>query len=239
MTRRPRPSEAALLALLGVVVAVVLTGTVVVRIHSSTASDAPTQTHKGQIVTSLDVRDFRTIEATGTWRIELNRGDSWQVELSFPDNLKHFAQFEVRGEQLRLDFDPSPFHDSPVPAATARIVMPALDQLSVKGYSKIRMRNFKGQSLDVDIRGNVTLDGYAGRYDDLDLATTGYNRVDFRGIEVRNANVGIVGYSNIVLHMRGGTLSGSLRGAGTLNYHGQVVEESIRVAGVARVRHLD
>ena len=239
MTRRPRPSETALLAMLGAVVAVVLTWAVVARNQSSTASDAHMQTHDGQVVASLDVRDFRKVEVTGTWRIELNRGDSWEVELTFPDDLKHFAQFEVREDQLQLDFDPPLFHDSPALAATARIVMPELDRLKVKGYSEVGIRNFEGQRLDVDIRGNVTLDGHASRYDELNLATTGYNRVDFRGMEVRNADVGIVGNSHIVLYVRGGTLSGFLRGAGTLDYHGQVAEQSVRTAGIARVRHLE
>ena len=93
MTRRPRPSETALLAMLGVVVAVVLTWAVIVRIQSSTASVPHMQTYDGQVVASLDVRDFRKVEATGTWRIELNQGDSWEVELTFPDNLKRFLQF--------------------------------------------------------------------------------------------------------------------------------------------------
>lgn len=239
MTRRPRPSETALLAMLCAVVAVVLTWAVVVRIQSSTASDSHMQARDGHAVASLDVRGFRKVEATGTWRIELNRGDSWEVELTFPDNLKHFVQFEVREDQLQLDFDPPLSHDSPALAATARIVMPELDRLEVKGYSEVGMRNFEGQRLDVDIRGNVTLDGHGGRYDELGLTTTGYNRVDFRGMEVRNADVGITGYSHIVLYMRGGTLSGFLRGAGTLDYHGQATEESVRVAGIARVRHLD
>ena len=237
MTRRPRPSETALLAMLGVVVAVVLTWAVVVRIQSSTASDPHMQTYDGQVVARLDVRDFRKVEATGTWRIELNQGDSWEVELTFPDSLKRFLQFEVREDELQLDFDPP--HDSPALAATARIVMPELDRLKVRGYSEVGMRNFEGQRLDVDIQGNVTLDGHAGRYDELDLATTGKMRVDFRGVVVRNAAVDIVGYSRIVLYMSGGTLSGFLRGAGTLDYHGQAAEESVRIAGIARVRHLD
>ena len=239
MMRRLRPRKAALLATLGAVAAVVLTWPVVVRSQPSTPTAVHIQIHGGQVVANLDVRDFRKVEAVGKWRIELIRGDSWEVELTYPENLKNFVRFGLRGDRLQLDFDPPLFHGSPEFAAAARIVMPEIDRLEVKGYSDVGMRNFEGQRLEVDIRGNVTLDGHGGRYNELGLAVSGYNRVDLRGIEVHDADVRIVGNSHVVLSMRGGTLSGFLRGAGTLDYHGQVAKDSVRVAGIARVRRLE
>lgn len=102
MIRRPRRSETALLATLGVVATVILTWVADARVQPPPASAAHIQIHGEQVIASLDVRNFRQVEASGTWRIEIGRGDSWEVELTYPDELKDFVRTELRGDRLRL-----------------------------------------------------------------------------------------------------------------------------------------
>ena len=56
-----------------------------------------------------------------------------------------------------------------------------------------------------------------------------------RGIAVTDADVDLAGASKITLTMDGGALSGSMAGAGSIEYYGAVAGESVRVAGAARV----
>ena len=39
--------------------------------------------------------------------------------------------------------------------------------------------------------------------------------------------------------MNGGALTGSMAGAGAIDYYGTVAEERVRIAGIGRVRRLD
>ena len=56
-----------------------------------------------------------------------------------------------------------------------------------------------------------------------------------RGTAATDAYVDLAGASKVTLTMDGGTLSGSMAGAGRIEYHGTVAKESVRVAGAARV----
>ena len=56
-----------------------------------------------------------------------------------------------------------------------------------------------------------------------------------RSQAVIDAEVEIAGASRVTLTMDGGALSGSMAGAGRIEYYGAVARESVRVAGAARV----
>lgn len=238
MMRNLRPSETVLLIALGAIVVAVFTWAVAVRVQFSAAT-AQVEVQGEQIVSRLNLRGFQEIEAAGKWRIDLRQGEAWQVELSYPDALARHVRSGLRGNRLLLDFDPPLWQDGPEFAASAKIVMPSLELVEVKGYSRVELQGFEGERLDLDIKGNAVVEGRGGRYGTLELSAAGLGEVDLSGIEIRDANVQIDGNARVVLAMGGGLLSGYLRGAGTLSYSGQVSEESVRVAGIARVKRLD
>ena len=239
MMRNLRPSEALLLVALGTVVAAVFTWAVVVRVQFSGATAAQVDVQGEQIVSRLNLQGFQEIEATGEWRIDLRQGAGWQVELAYPDELASHVRSGLQGNRLLLDFDPPPWQDGREFPASAKIVMPALEVADIKGYSRVELQGFDGERLELDIKGNAVIEGRGGRYRTLGLSAAGLSEVDLSGIEVRDANVEIAGNTRVVLSMGGGSLSGYLRGAGSLSYSGQVSEESVRVAGIARVNRLD
>ena len=62
--------------------------------------------------------------------------------------------------------------------------------------------------------------------------------IGFLDAESDAESVALAGASNITLTMDGGVLSGSMAGAGSIEYHGSVAAESVRVAGAARVERV-
>ena len=238
MMRNLRPSETVLLVALGAVVVAVFTWAVVVRVQFADAT-AQVEVQGEQIVSRLNLQGFQEIEAAGKWRIDLRQGEAWQVELTYPDALAQHVRSGLQGNRLLLDFDPPLWQDGPELPATAKIVMPALELADIKGYSRVGLQGFEGERLELDIKGNAVVEGRGGRYRTLGLSAAGLIEVDLSGIEVRDADVEIAGNSRVILSMGGGSLSGNLRGAGSLSYSGQVSEETVRVAGIARVKRLD
>ena len=236
--RKLRPSETLPLVALGAVVVAVFAWAVVVRIQFSAAT-AQVEVQGEQIVSRLNLQGFQEIEAAGKWRIDLRQGEEWQVELTYPDALARHVRSGLQGNRLLLDFDPPLWQDGPEFPASAQIVMPALELADIKGYSRVKLQGFEGERLELDIKGNAVIEGRGGSYRNLGLSAAGLSEVDLSGIVVRDADVRIAGNTRVVLSMGGGSLSGYLRGAGSLSYSGQVSEESVRVAGIARVKRLD
>ena len=66
----------------------------------------------------------------------------------------------------------------------------------------------------------------------------GASDINLRGIAVTDAEIDLAGASNITLTMDGGALSGSMAGAGSIEYYGSVATESVRVAGAARIERV-
>ena len=118
------------------------------------------------------------------------------------------------------------------------IVMPALEELELRGGARITLAGFRGDRLAIDVAGAVQLEGRDGRYEELDLSVAGASAIDLRGVPVRDAEVDLKGASDVVLTMSGGVLSGSAAGAGRIRYYGSVSDEQVAVAGITRVVHL-
>ena len=117
--------------------------------------------------------------------------------------------------------------------------MPELNELDLAGASTLELSGFEGERLEVDIAGAVRIEGRDGRYDVLELSVAGASEIDLRGIVVTDARVDLAGASDVTLSMNGGILSGSMAGAGVIDYYGTVAEQRVSIAGVGHVRRVD
>ena len=210
-----KSSETALLAMAGSIVALILITALAVIVPQYRTEAA--QARDRVIATGLEYRGFRKIDAVGKWQVELIRGDDWEVDVSYPEAYADLVWLDLQGDRLTLEFDPPLWRDGPDFPVKARIVMPELEFLESKGYGEITMDGFEGRQLEIDIRGNTAIEGHGGRYGALRLSATGMSNVNLGGIIVRDADVNVRGTAWITLSMDGGTLSGRLAGAGTLN----------------------
>ena len=242
MPRKPRASQIALLATVGALAALVVALVASVyfqRIHMPLRHTAAALSTAGRVSERPDFRDFREIVLTGRWRAELARGEDWRVELVHPEVFTHLVRRELRGHRLELEFDPPFLSDDSGILAIARITMPELGLLVVRGYNQVQMQDLGGDRLTLDVQGNNLVEAGGGAYGALDLSVTGRNRLYLGAMPVRDAEVQVTGNTSITLSMDGGTLSGFLAGAGILGYRGTVSAESVRVTGVARIHRLD
>lgn len=195
-----------------------------------------------QITETFDLKDFQGVDVEGVWRVSLTQGDEWQVEVSHPASLEGDVKVRVQGDRLILGRTSSGrwrWWGRNETRLSADIVMPELNELDLAGASTLELSGFEGERLEVDIAGAVRIEGRDGRYDVLELSVAGASEIDLRGIVVTDARVDLAGASDVTLSMNGGVLSGSMAGAGVIDYYGTVAEQRVRIAGVGHVRRVD
>ena len=226
-------SQIALLSVGGVLAGVVIA--LVVSARVALDHGATEHVNAEAIAGGAGLRGFHGVEVAGRWRVNISRGDDWQVDLSYPDALENRVKVHVTRDRLRLGLESdSWWNDSDLPSAD--IVMPELEEVDVRGAAVLEMSGFRGRRLGIDIAGASRLEGHDGRYDELDLSVAGASDIDLHGIAVTDAHVDLAGASKVTLTMSGGTLTGSVAGAGSIEYHGTVATESVRVSGVGGVK---
>ena len=229
-------SQIALLAMGGVLAGIVIASVVSARIalspdHSAILGGA-------QVRGSAELREFREIDVAGQWQVNVRQGDDWRIELSYPDSLEDRVKVGLTGERLWLRVDSHSWWEEPDFPVTADIVMPELEELDLKGASRVEIQGFRGPRLEIDIAGVTQLEGRESRYDELDLSVAGASHIDLRGVTVRDAELDLAGASKITLTMNGGKLSGSIAGGGSVEYYGRVSANRVQTAGFARVDHV-
>ena len=226
-------SQIALLSVGGILAGIVIVSVVSARIALSHGGTEFLDT--ASIAGGAGLRGFDGVEVAGRWRVNVSRGDDWRVDLSYPEDLEDRIKVRLRGDRLWLGLKSGVPWNEPGFPVSADIVMPELEEVEVRGAAMVEVSGFRGRRLEVDIAGAARLEGLDGRYDELELSVAGASDIDLRGIVVTDADIDLAGASNITLTMDGGALSGSMAGAGSIEYYGSVSTESVHVAGAARV----
>ena len=226
-------SQIALLSVGGILAGIVIVSVVSARIALSHGGTEFLDT--ASIAGGAGLRGFDGVEVAGRWRVNVSRGDGWRVDLSYPEDLEDRIKVRLRGDRLWLGFKSGVPWNEPGFPVSADIVMPELEEVEVRGAAMVEVSGFRGRRLEIDIAGAARLEGRDGRYDELELSVAGASDIDLRGIAVTDADIDLAGASNITLTMDGGALSGSMAGAGSIEYYGSVSTESVHVAGAARV----
>jgi hypothetical protein len=230
-------STRALLVGLGSIVAVLLLLALWVRFTSTDAALPPLS---GQRTTrSYNLTGFAQIKASGEWQVTLVRGDGWAVEVSYPAELASGVDVrQQRGVLTLRTPERSWWSDfGQAPAVSARIVMPALEAVDLRGASSLDLTGFTGERLAIDASGAISIDGRDGRYDALALKISGVGRTDLSGVATTDARIDVSGAQNLTLRMAGGTLSGGVSGVSRVDYLGTVSSQDVRASGVSRIEH--
>ncbi len=197
---------------------------------------AGTPTSDGRVVVPPQTHEFRKITLIGHWHMELTQGQDRQMEIACPTSCSPWLRWEIKEGQLELEFDPPDLASS---FAIASITLAELEQLDLRGHNRVRLQSFQGDRLTLVTEGNNQIEGVSGSYTTLNLSTTGMNHINLNNTRFQDADVRIQGLNHVTLLMDGGLLSGSMAGAGTLDYVGSVSAETVRIAGPALVRRRD
>jgi hypothetical protein len=236
-------TQTVLLSAVAIVVLAALAMAVWVRFDAPPRATLPAEFSGQRATRNYDATSFTEVNVRGQWQVVLARGDAWSVELSYPVELEPYvyARAENEGLVIALTGQPgwwSDFGGRGNLRMTARVVMPALDEVELAGASKLEMSGFTGKELEISATGASQIQAKECRYDELDLRVTGAGSTDLSGLTATDAQVQITGAHSVTLTMAGGTLSGSVAGASSLKYYGNA-SENVRTAGPSSVRRVD
>ena len=188
---------------------------------------------------TYDFTNFDGLTVAGQWQVTIERGDSWRVAVDLPAELVDNVRVEQDGGRLSVRSDGTVWFggfDDDARSLKATITMPALASMELSGASRVRFSGFEGERLSLTSSGAAEVRGATGRYDTLELVMSGAGNIDLDGLLVTNANIQTSGAGNLKLNMAGGKLTGSMSGAGNLEYRGTVSEQSVAASGIVNIR---
>jgi hypothetical protein len=184
----------------------------------------------------FEFEGFREVRFSGGWKAEVRRGDEYSVTLRFPENYRSIldVEREVRVLELGLSrpFDMSGTH------LEAEIVMPQLEGIRSLGGIDLELQGFSGEELTMRIDGGSNIKGAGGPFDRVVMKLQGGSNVDLLEMPAENVRVEASGAANVRVDMLGGELTGSIQGAGSVKYTGQVSRQEIETSGVTSVGRL-
>lgn len=233
-----RKSHIAMLSAVGVVVLGTVAFASVIRVALSEGAEV--REVGDRIDQRLELRGFDRIGIEGSWTVTVRQGAEWAVQVSYPEGVED--DFDVRVEDGRLVLEyarPGFWWFGRGADLDAEIVMPQLSALDLAGAAELDLSGFEGDRLEIDVAGAADMRGRASRYSSLELSVSGAADVDFRDLVVTDARVNLAGASDVTLGMDGGVLSGQIAGAGSVEYFGEVREESVSISGLADVSRGD
>jgi len=194
---------------------------------------------------TVDLKNFRSINFAGSWKVHIEQGDAWQVELTYPQAFEESLKVQLDGDELTLNSGMQAQrnwywrwwggdHNMNM---QARIVMPKLEALQISGFTDMDLTGFTGDKLSIFLSGAGSIEGQNGQYQNLKLVMSGAGNVDLRRMKFTDAQVMLSGGGLVQVGMDGGVLSGNLSGFGNIDYYGNVKDQRIHVSGFGRVRH--
>jgi hypothetical protein len=212
-------------------------------------------------VKKFDYRDFSKINASGMWKINLVKGDSYKTTVFSSRKAGEYIELKKKGNVLYLKNNTLSwvwgkwFSKSSNDEVYAEIMIPHLDKIETSGSvevffkgfmtdffnietsgnSKVVSQNNKILNLFIDVSGNSVISGYDCKIDNLSVEASGNTDLDFDASTITNANLYLNGSSKAKIKMDGGHLSGRIGGNSSVSYRGKVISQDISVFGAGTV----
>lgn len=152
-----------------------------------TCLDCPvSEEEKNDVADDFGLRDFDEVEIRGVFDVNIDRGDTYAVEMIGSETDKEKYKIYRLGSTLVIDFERiSKKFDWDVPVIDENemrinITMPTLNKLEAEGYGKIEFEDFDSDNIDIDLRGPVKLKGEINTRD-LVINLTGKSEAELSG----------------------------------------------------------
>lgn len=185
----------------------------------------------GKIATEArDLRDFRGIDVSGVFQVEVIAGRDFSVEIEADDNLLPLIQTEVRGGVLHIDSDG---RVSTEHGLKVRVTAPDISDIDASGVARVNVTELKNSELRIDTSGasKINVSGETSR---LTIDVSGASNIDAQGLKSENAFVDASGASNVSVFVTG-ELRSEASGASKIAYSGSPQNVEKRTSGAGSV----
>jgi putative autotransporter adhesin-like protein len=188
--------------------------------------------HNNETLVALDAGTgpFDRIETIGAWDIRIHHSPTSTVSIETTEgNAKHTTVTRENGT-LKLAAEKGDLANGLVV-----IGVPDLSLIQLKGMSNVKLEHLSLDELTILAEGMTNIETSNVLIKRLTYRGKGACNVDFSDQGVTDAEVAAEGMGQISLTMRGGSLSGSLKGLMNLDYDGEVSSNTLKTEGLASI----
>jgi hypothetical protein len=163
-----------------------------------------------------DVSDFRSVDVSGVFQVEIVAGKDLSVEVQADDNVVPLITTELRGGTLHIELDQKVSTKNEM---VVRITSPDIERLESSGASKVTISGVKNDSFSVDTSGasKVTISGETSQ---LNIHVSGASNIDAEQLAAVKADVDASGASKVAVNVSG-ELRSQASGASRITYRGE------------------
>jgi len=193
--------------------------------------------------TRLNNRDeFDRVEVNGAFEVKIKQGDSYNLEIDAPKDIKNKISSEVTGSTLKIDYEEEFLHNFNFNNHFRRpvifITMPVLERFELSGASKGHVSGFNNHNdmevelsgaseadmnvntnnLDVNINGASSLK-ISGTSNDMNIDVFGASHLDAFDLKAERVKADVNGASSAKINVTK-EIEAHASGAGHISYRG-------------------
>jgi len=148
----------------------------------------------GNITTETrDIKDFKAIDVSGVFNVEVVAQKDFGVQVEADDNLQEFITTEVNDGVLEISTSKKIKSGS---GLKIRISAPDIEKLEVSGVAKVSVTDLKNTGLNVDTSGASKIE-LAGETDKLVIGVSGASKIEAENLKAKSATIDSSGASKI------------------------------------------
>ncbi len=189
---------------------------------------------KTQVSRSYSLKYFSGVHASGKWRLQLQSGDTYVVEVDVPEYLLEGLIVEKEKDVLNLGLKNG--WRLKGGELRARVTLPKLESLHVSGSVTVDMNGFESERLKIKASGSTRLGGKENKIYYLTLKGSGSTGFDLMDNPITFVDIDLSGSSTVSVTMAGGDLKGSISGSGTVVYDGDIRDQEVSISGSGNVK---
>ncbi len=178
-----------------------------------------------------EVSDFKAINVSGAFEVEITAQKDFSVEVEADDNLLEFIKTEADGRTLEVKSRKRFSTSNPL---RIRISAPDIENLDLSGASKVTLVNIKNDALELNSSGasKIKIEGVTKNFT---VEMSGASRLDAENLQSENVSVDSNGASNVHVFVTN-ELKADLSGASKVVYSGNPVNLEKKTSGASSVK---
>ncbi len=177
-----------------------------------------------------EVRDFKAIDVSGVFQVEVVAQKDFSVQVEADDNLLEFIRTEVNDGVLEISTTKRIKSSN---GLKVRISAPDIEKLEVSGVAKVNVSDLKNPVFHVDTSGASKIE-LAGVTDKLEIEVSGAAQIEAENLKARAATVDSSGASKINIFATE-SVRADASGASKITYAGGATDVVKKTSGASSV----
>lgn len=185
----------------------------------------------GNVATETrDIKDFKAIDVSGIFNVEVVAQKGFGVQVEADDNLLEYIKTEVNGGVLEISTTQK---IKATDGIKIRVSVPDIEKIEVSGVAKVSVKELKNSELKVDTSGASKIE-LAGETDKLLIEVSGASKIEAENLKAKSATIDSSGASKISVFATE-SVRVDASGASKITYAGGATQVVKKTSGASSV----